>query len=132
MRDRYLDACGPFVLSAPEGTAGVDGAFVETRIETLDHGRGTLVLAVEAQRDDDDDDDASSPILLTCLLHTGACTPSDDAAIAFLAAHPWFENQLETEMNRVRRRAWRATAQRDRETAARVLATAEPGKMIAF
>jgi hypothetical protein len=36
-------------------------------------------------------------------------------------------------MDHVRQRAWRAVAQRDRETAARrVLARAEPGRMIAF
>lgn len=132
MSDRYLDACGPFVVWPPDEDSGVDGADVDALFETLDHDRGTVVLEVRVAREDDDDDD-SVPVRLTCFLHTGACTPNDGEAAAFLTERPWFDEQLQAQMNLVRRRAWRAVAQRDRDTAAhRLLATAEPGKMIPF
>lgn len=86
----------------------------------------------------DDDDGAlfatSDPARVICRLETGACTADDDAARVLLADHPEVEARLQSHMDHVRQRAWRAVAQRDRETAAarRVLANAEPGLMVAF
>jgi hypothetical protein len=85
----------------------------------------------------DDDDGAlfatSDPARVICRLETGACTADDDAARVRLSDHPELEARLQSHMDHLRQRAWRAVAQRDRETAARrVLANAEPGLMVPF
>lgn len=132
------------MVSAPDGDDnddgdnddGDDGVSVDARFDTLDIEQRTVVLAVRGAARDDDDGSlfaTTEEARLLCLLDTGACTPEDAAAAAFLADHPWFEQRLQSHMDHVRHRAWRAVAQRDRETAARrALATSTPGKMIAF
>jgi len=133
MRGRSLDAGGPLWVEAP-GDDG-DGVSVDARFETLDVERRTVVLAVRTAEHDDDGSlyATSEPTPLSCVLDTGECTPIDDPAGAFLVAHPWFEERLQTHMDHLRQRAWRALAQRDRESAARrVLERASGGAMIAF
>jgi hypothetical protein len=131
---RSVDAGGPLFVWEPSDDG--DGVSVDARFETLDVERRSVVFAVRAAERDDDDGSlyaTSDPTRVTCLLDTGACTADDDDAAAFLADRPWFEEGLQRHMDHVRQRAWRAVAQRDRETAARrVLATAAPGKMLAF
>jgi uncharacterized protein YchJ len=136
---RSVDACAPFVVWASSDDAGYvlcdHGAWVDTRFETLDLERRTLVSTVRAaERADDDSVYATTDrVNLTCRLDTGQCTANDADAAAFLAQHTWFERQLQSHMTLVRGRADRAARQRDRETSARhALANAEPGKMIAF
>jgi len=133
MEGRSLDAGGPLLVSAPSDEA--EGLWVEARFETLDVEQRTVVLEVRTvERDDDDSLYATSdPARVLCRLESGACTADDDAAGVLLAEHPELESRLESHMDHLRQRAWRALAQRDRETAARrVLANAEPGRMVAF
>jgi len=133
MRGRSLDAGGPLWVEAPGDDD--DGVSVDARFETLDVERRTVVLAVRTAEHDDDGSlyATSEPMTLSCVLDTGDCIPTDDAAATFLVDHPWFEEQLQTHMDHLRQRAWRAVAQRDRETAARrVLEGASDGTMIAF
>ena len=139
MRGRSVDAGGPLLVSAPDGDDNDDGddaVSVDARFDTLDVERRSVILVVRGAARDDDDGSlyaTTEEARLLCLLDNGACTADDDAAAAFLADHPWFEERVLSHMDHVRQRAWRAVAQRDRETAARrTLATATPGKMIAF
>ena len=125
---------GPLLVSAPSDED--EGLWVEARFETLDIGQRTVVLEVRTVERDDDDGGlfaTSDPVRVICRLETGACTADDDAARVLLSEHPELEARLESHMDHVRQRAWRAVAQRDRETAARcVLANAKPGLMVAF
>lgn len=134
MEGRSLDAGGPLWVGAPD--ADGEGVSVDALFETLDVERRSVVLSACAGESDDEDGaryPTSDPVRLTCLLDTGECSPDDDDARTFLAEHPWFESRFQRHMDHVRQRAWRAVAQRDRETAARrVLASAKPGRMIAF
>ena len=134
MDGRSLDAGGPLLVSAPSDED--EGLWVEARFETLDVEQRTVVLEVRTVERDDDDGAlfaTSDPARVICRLETGACTADDDAARVLLSEHPELEARLQSHMDHVRQRAWRAVAQRDRETAARrLLANAEPGLMIAF
>ncbi len=135
MDGRSLDAGGPLLVSAPSDED--EGLWVEPRFEPLEVEQRTVVLEVRTVERDDDDGALlapSDPARVICLLDTGACTADDDAACVLLADHPELEARLQPHMeDHVRQRAWRAVAQRDRETAARrVLANAEPGRMVAF
>lgn len=137
MDGRSLDAGGPLLVSWSQRPSDQDeGLWVEARFETLDVQQRTVVLEVRTVERDDDDGAlfaTSDPARVICLLETGACTADDDAARVLLADHPELEARLQSHMDHVRQRAWRAIAQRDRETAARrVLANAEPGLMVAF
>lgn len=138
MDGRSLDAGGPLLVSWSERPSDEDeGLWVEARFETLDIEQRTVVLEVRTVERDDDDGAlfaTSDPARVICRLETGACTADDDAARVLLADHPEVEARLQSHMDHVRQRAWRAVAQRDRETAAarRVLANAEPGLMVAF
>jgi hypothetical protein len=130
---RSVDAGGPFWVGAPDDDS--EGVSVEARFETLDVERRSVVLSVCSGEEDDDGAryPTSDPTRLLCLLDTGECTANEDGANAFLTEHAWFEDGLQSHMDHLRQRAWRAVAQRDRETAARrVLANAVPGNMIAF
>ena len=134
MDGRSLDAGGPLLVSPPDDEQ--EGLWVEARFETLDIEQRTVVLdVVTVERDDDDGAlfPTSDPARVICRLETGACTADDDAARLLLTDHPELEARLQSHMDHVRQRAWRAVAQRDRETAARrVLANATPGIMVAF
>jgi len=122
------------LVSAPRDEA--EGLWVEARFETLDVAQRTVVLEVRTVERDDDDGAlfaTSDPARVICLLETGACTADEDAARVLLADHPEFEARLQSHMDHVRQRAWRALAQRDREASARrVLANARPGIMVVF
>ena len=126
MDGRSLDAGGPLLVSEPSDEA--EGLWVEARFETLDVAQRTVVLEVRTVERDDDDGAlfaTSDPARVICLLETGACTADGDAARVLLVDHPELEARLQSHMDHVRQRAWRALAQRDRETAARrVLANA--------
>jgi len=134
MDGRSLDAGGPLLVSAPSDEA--EGLWVEARFETLDVEQRTVVLEVRTVERDDDDGAlfaTSDPARVICLLDTGACSADEDAARVLLSDHPELEARLQSHMDHVRQRAWRAVAQRDRQTAARrVLANAKPGLMVAF
>jgi len=134
MDGRSLDAGGPLLVSAPSDEA--EGLWVEARFETLDVEQRTVVLEVRTVDRDDDDGSlfaTSDPARVICLLDTGACSADEDAARVLLSDHPELEARLQSHMDHVRQRAWRAVAQRDRQTAARrVLANAKPGLMVAF
>ena len=134
MDGRSLDAGGPLLVSAPSDED--EGLWVEARFETLDVEQRTVFLEVRTVERDDDDGAlfaTSDPARVICRLETGACTADDAAARVLLSEHPELEARLQSHMDHVRQRAWRAVAQRDRETAARrVLANAEPGLMVAF
>ncbi len=134
MDGRSLDAGGPLLVSPPDDEH--EGLWVEARFEALDVEQRTVVLDVLTVERDDDDGAlfaTGDPARVICRLETGACTADDDAARALLSDHPELEARLESRMDHVRQRAWRALAQRDRETAARrVLANAKPGLMVAF
>jgi len=134
MDGRSLDAGGPLVVSEPGDDE--EGLWVQAHFETLDVEQRTVVLEVRTVERDDDDGAlfaTSDPARVLCRLESGACTPDDDAARVLLSEHPELEARLASHMDHIRQRAWRALAQRDRDTAARrVLATAEPGRMVAF
>ena len=134
MDGRSLDAGGPLLISAPSDEG--EGLWVEARFETLDVEQRTVVLEVRTVERDDDDGArfaTSDAVRVICRLETGACTADDDPARVLLLEHPELEARLPSHMDHVRQRAWRAVAQRDRETAARrVLANAKPGLMVAF
>ncbi|CAN5617345.1 hypothetical protein BH09MYX1_BH09MYX1_65600 [soil metagenome] len=130
---RSVDAGGSLWVGAPDDDDV--GVSVLARFETLDVERCSVVLAVQTGERDDEDGaryPTSDPMLLTCILDTGECTPDEPAASSFLADHPWFEDEFQSHMDHVRQRAWRAIAQRDRETAARRELQAATGTMISF
>ena len=131
---RSIDAGGPLWVRAPDDEGA--GVSVDARFETLDVERRSIVLAVSTGERDDDDGSlyaTGEPTRLTCLLDTGECTPEEHAAVAFLTDHPWFERQLDRHMDHLRHRAWRAVAQRDRESSARrVVESAGADFMLAF
>jgi hypothetical protein len=130
---RSVDAGGPLWVEAPDDDDV--GVSVEARFETLDVERCSVVLFVQTGECDDEDGaryPTSDPMRLTCALDTGACTSDEPAAHSFLAEHPWFEDEFQRHMDHVRQRAWRAVAQRDRDTAARRALETTTGTMIAF
>lgn len=106
------------------------GVWVDTRVASDTLSRGALVLALRECDDDDDDDDVvriDDRIAVSCDLATGALTPLRTEGAIFLNRHPWLEEVLrEEELPRLRRRAERAAAQGDRETAAK-RALSQPG-----
>jgi hypothetical protein len=135
-KGRAVDSCRPIIVWAPDPDCehGVDadcehGVWVDTRVTRDTLARGSLVVALRKLDDDDYEVDrvtVDDTLAVTCALDTGAVTPVGPEGAIFLRRHPWLEEALRAELSLFRRRAERAAAQLDRETAAK-RALARPG-----
>lgn len=97
--------------------------WVATRVTGETLARGTMVLELREVNDDDledfDEVTVSSGIAVAYALETGTVTPLGMEGAIFLRHHPWLVEALRAELGFFGRRAARAAAQRDRETAAK-------------
>ncbi len=139
-----VDSCRPILLWEPDPTCEHEenddcehfAIWVATRVTGDTLACGTMVLELR-ELDDDDDFDAdnvtvSEGIALTCALETGAIEALAREGIIFLRHHPWLIESLRAELDFFRRRAARAAAQLDRETAAKQVLATPARTMVAY
>lgn len=136
---RLIDACAPLVVWAPSMASGkpecLHGVRIETRFEHHTLARGSLALGMRAVEATSPTTliAASAPVTIMCSLETGACTPIDHDAARFLHERRWLADAVRSELEILRGRAARASAQVDRETAARrAIAQADSDAMIPY
>lgn len=111
------------------------GIWVGTRLAHDTIERGTMVLDLRELDDDDDGDDdvtIAQGIVVACALETGAIEPLGREGAIFLRHHQWLVASLRAEVDFFRRRAARAAAQRDRETAAKHALAIPARSMVAY
>jgi hypothetical protein len=136
--ERSLDAGRPFVLwetgpdrEPPKCGSGVWIATEMDAIATIDDDV-TLVLRHAERHDSGPSSRSGAPVRATMSLSTGRCVPSEEGAERLLQASPWLGNRLAGSLERLRERARRFLAQRDRTSCRTALATLAPGDLVPY
>lgn len=144
-RGHAVDSGRPILLWQPDPTCDHENnddcehfaIWVGTRVASDTLERGTIVLDlrefnVETDGDGDDDVVIAQGIVVTCNLETGAVEELGREGGLFLQHHPWLVDSFREELGFFRRRAARAAAQRDRETAAKAALAVPARTMIPY
>lgn len=136
--ERSVDGGRPFVLwetgshrEPPKCASGVWIATEMDAIATIDDDV-TLLLRHAERHDSGPAHLSGDPVRATVSLSTGRCVPREEAAARLLQASPWFGDELARSLDRLRERARRVLAQRDRTSCLTALATLAPGDLVAY
>ena len=138
-----VDSCRPILLWEPDPTCEHEenedcehfAIWVGTRLAHDSLERGTMALDLREFDEDDEGDDhvtIAQGIVVSYALETGAIEPLGREGSIFLRHHPWLVASLRAELDFFRRRAARAAAQRDRETAAKHVLAIPARTMVAY
>lgn len=115
-----MPPCGRGVCVEMPATAATDGDSLLVSIRRIERHDGGPALA-ELERSD-----------VVVSLATAQCAARSPAAERLLAECPWIAAALASQIDPLRRRAWRLLAQRDRSSYRSALDHAKPGAMVPY